>query len=241
MRLLKLISLAGMLILLAGALALLPSCSGALPGTATVQPAAVQRQQVNLPPPQLAGSISVEQAINQRRSVRTYGPEHLALADLGQLLWAAQGITGPNGLCAAPSAGALYPLEVYVIAGEIDGLEPGVYHYRVAEHTLEARDTGDLRVALAKATGQDFVGKAAAAIVIAAVYSRTAAKYGDRGVRYAQLEAGHAAQNICLQATAMGLGVVTVGAFSDDQVSQLIGMPSGEQPLYIIPVGKPAN
>jgi SagB-type dehydrogenase family enzyme len=150
----------------------------------------------------------------------------LTSAQLGQVLWAAQGVTGGTGLRTAPSAGGLYPLELYVVAGEVADFQPGIYQYQVDRHVLALSAAGDHRADLAAATlGQGWVALAPAIIVVAAAYGRTTAKYGDRGVRYVHMEAGHAAQNVCLQATAIGLGCVVVGLFDDREVKRLIGLP----------------
>lgn len=200
---------------------------------------------VELPPPETVGTVSVEEAIGRRRSIRSYTDEPLSLQDISQLMWAAQGITDPaRNFRAAPSAGATYPLEVYVVVGYncVTGLSEGLYHYDPPKHRLEYILKGDMRSSLAEAAvGQSYVREAPIDIVIAAVYERTTGKYGERGVRYVHMEAGHAAQNLYLQATARGLGMVTVGAFYDDQVQGLLQLPEEQKPLYIIPVGHPKS
>ena len=194
---------------------------------------------MKLPEPQYDSNVSLEESLLQRRSIRSYTDEPLALHELSQLLWSAQGITGPGGLRTAPSAGALYPLEVYVAVGDVQGLAPGVYRYQPDGHQLAKIMDGDRRGELASAAlGQSSVKDGAVAFVFTGVYKRTTGKYGDRGIRYVHIEVGHAAENLCLQATAMGLGSVTVGAFTDEQVTRLLNLPDGEQPLYIIPVGR---
>jgi SagB-type dehydrogenase family enzyme len=191
-----------------------------------------------LPEPDRSGTQPLESLLRQRRSVRDYTDAPLALADLGQLLWAAQGITHPGGLRTAPSAGALYPLELYVVAGRIDALPAGLYHYRPDGHRLLPVLDGDLRNRLARsALGQMWMASAPAVVVIAAVYERTTRKYGSRAARYVHVEAGHAAQNLFLQAGALGLDSVVVGAFSDDSVSRLLQLPADVQPLLLMPVG----
>jgi SagB-type dehydrogenase family enzyme len=183
--------------------------------------------------------VSIEQSLLRRRSIRSYTGESLTLQELSQLLWAAQGVTDPKGFRTAPSAGALYPLELYVVAGDVQDLSPGVYRYEPLEHGLVRTMEGDKRAELADAAvWQNFVGEGAIVIVFTAVYERTTGKYGDRGIRYVHMELGHAAQNLCLQATAMDLGAVTVGAFYDEEVVELLDLPGDEQPLYIIPVGR---
>lgn len=200
---------------------------------------------VELPLPETTGAMSVEEAIQRRRSIRSYSDKALTLQDVSQLMWAAQGITDPvEKFRAAPSAGATYPLEVYLIVGDncVKGLTGGVYHYDPYEHLLDRILEGDLRSSLAEAAlRQSWVSQAPIDIVIAAVYERTTGRYGERGIRYVHMEAGHAAQNLCLQATAQGLGVVTVGAFHDDQVQRLLQLPEDQNPLYIIPVGHPKS
>lgn len=212
--------------------------SGVAGSAAASTSSTVSRVTITLPAPRSAGPLSLEQAIGQRRSVREYSATPLSMEELSQLLWAAQGITSPAGGRAAPSAGGTYPLELYVVAGMVTDLGSGVYHYLPEEHTLTMTKSGDLRAELAEAClSQEWVASAPADVVVAAVYERTTERYGERGVRYVHLEAGHAAQNLCLQATALGLGAVTVGAFSDDQVATLLPLGEGETPLYVIPVG----
>lgn len=190
---------------------------------------------IALPVPQVRGTLTLEEALAQRRSVRAFSDAPLTPAELGQLLWAAQGVTNPSGLRTAPSAGALYPLEVYAVIRE------AVYHYEPQGHRMTVHVQGDARPALhAAALRQDPVLSAPAVIVIAAVYARTAQKYGaDRGARYVHLEAGHAAQNILLQAVSLNLGGVPIGAFEDEKVKQALQLPPDQQPLYLIPVGHP--
>jgi SagB-type dehydrogenase family enzyme len=187
-----------------------------------------------LPTPHLKGTLSLEEALAQRRSVREFADTPLTLAELGQLLWAAQGMTHPAGLRTAPSAGALYPLEVYVVTRE------AMYHYEPQGHWMSVHIEGDVRPRLyAAALHQEPVLNAPAVIVMAAVYARTTAKYGEeRSPRYVHLEAGHAAQNVLLQAVALNLGAVPIGAFEDDKL-KLGLLPSDQQPLYLIPVGHP--
>ena len=193
---------------------------------------------IALPEPETSGETPLETLLQQRRSVREYGEAALELAAIGQLLWAAQGITDPQGLRTAPSAGALYPLELYVVAGNVEGLTPGVYHYQPDRHALQQTSTGDQRRLLAHAAhGQSWVRTAAAVLVITAVYERTTGKYADRGIRYVHMEVGHAAQNLFLQAEALGLAAVVVGAFEDDAVATALDLATDEQPLMLLPVG----
>jgi SagB-type dehydrogenase family enzyme len=194
---------------------------------------------VSLPRPRLESSTSLEAAINARRSVRSFSRDPLTLAELSQILWAAQGITHPAGRRTAPSAGALYPLKIYAAAGNVSDLPAGIYRYEPVGHVLVRIADGDPRSAVAEAAhGQASVKKAAVDIVISAVYSRTTGKYGERGIRYVHLEAGHAAQNALLQAVSLKLGSVVIGAFSDDGVKRAMRLEPDEQPLYIIPVGR---
>lgn len=194
---------------------------------------------IRLPAPSNAGKLPVEKALRSRRSVRVFSRQPLALAEVAQLLWAGQGITGAGGKRTAPSAGALYPLELYLVAGDVSVLPQGIYKYHPLDHSLIRVANGDRRAALEDAAlGQDVVNEAAAVIVVAAVYGRTTWKYGQRGVRYVHMEAGLAAQNIHLQAVALDLGTVLVGAFDDDKVKKIIRLPSDEQPLCLLPVGR---
>lgn len=190
---------------------------------------------VSLPAPNVQGSMSLEETLAQRRSVRQFADRSLTQAELGQLLWAAQGVTGSQGQRTAPSAGARYPLETYVVLPE------GVYHYQPQEHQLRLHLAGDQRAALHAVTlRQDAVLQAPAVIVIAAVYQRTVERYGvERTPRYVHMEVGHAAQNVLLQAVVLGLAAVPVGAFYDRDVQQTLALPADQEPLYLIPVGAP--
>jgi len=198
------------------------------------------QMEITLPEPRLASSVSLEMAISLRRSVREFKNEALTLAELGQLLWTAQGVTDPSrGLRAAPSAGALYPLEIYIAAGIVEELPSGIYRYIPKTHKLASVSEGDPRDALSGAAlGQDCITSAPVSICIAAVYARTSGKYGARAKRYVHIETGHAAENLCLQAVALGLATVPVGAFNDDKVKNVLSLRKGEEPLYIIPVGR---
>lgn len=192
---------------------------------------------VLLPPPRSEGMYSVEQALASRRSVRAFASRPLRLTDASQILWACQGISGPGGLRTAPSAGALYPLEVFLVSGEVEGLAPGIYRYLPADHTLETIRSGDFRNDLfGSALNQTAVRDAPATLVIAGVYDRTTGKYGERGIRYVHMEAGHAAENVYLQAGALGVGTVSIGAFHDGEVQRIL-LLDNEDPLYLMPVG----
>ena len=193
---------------------------------------------VNLPALPAAGTMSLEETLARRRSVREFAPGPLTLAEISRLVWAAQGVSGP-GHRTAPSAGATYPLEVYLAVGEVENLSAGVYRYLPERHHLEAVSAGDIRLPLADAAvDQKWISRAATVVVIAAVFERTTARYGKRGERYVHMEAGHAAQNLLLQATALGLGATPVGAFHDTEVSRLLHLPAGTTPLYLIPMGR---
>jgi SagB-type dehydrogenase family enzyme len=189
-------------------------------------------EKVALSPPAQRGAMSVEEAIHARRSVRQFAPTLLGLGEIGQLLWSAQGVTSSDGRRAAPSAGASYPLEVYAAC------EQGLFHYLPAEHALRKTLGEDVRAALARDGGADvFVARAPLVVVLTADYARTTGRYGDRGVRYVHIDLGHAAENLHLQAEALGLASVAVGAFSDAAVARVLRLPADEKPVYIIPVG----
>lgn len=188
---------------------------------------------ITLSKPKTKGVMSVEEAIGKRRSVRSYSSKEIPQEDISQLLWACQGITDERrGLRAAPSAGALYPLELYLVTKD------GVYHYIPEGHKLEMTSDKNVKKELAVAShGQEYVSSVAVDIVICAIYERVTSKYGERGMRYIDMEAGHAAQNIFLQAVALGLDSVPVGAFDDVAVSKILDLPKDRRPLYILPVG----
>jgi SagB-type dehydrogenase family enzyme len=187
-----------------------------------------------LPEPDLTGAISLEQTLALRRSIRAYTDRSLTSEEIGQLLWAAQGITRDWGGRTAPSAGALYPLEIYTVSRD------GVGHYLPAGHRLELLSSADLRPALTTAAlSQEPVSDAPVVFVITAVFSRVEQKYDERGIRYVHLEAGHAAQNLLLQAVALDLGAVVIGAFDDSEVKRVLGLPTDHDPLYLIPTGHP--
>jgi SagB-type dehydrogenase family enzyme len=194
---------------------------------------------IKLPPPRTESEVSVEKALLLRRSVRDYTDDPLSLFQLSQLLWAAQGITGPGELRAAPSAGATYPLEVYVIAGRVTGLSSGIFKYRPHSHDMARVREGNVMREIAEASmGQRCVEEAPAVIAFAAVHQRTTGVYGRRGIRYVDNEIGHAAQNVCLQAVALGLGTVAVGAFDDEAVRKALELGAEERVLYLVPVGR---
>ena len=206
---------------------------------------AEQEAIMKLPPPRTAGTVSVEQAVHKRRTVRSFSAHPLTLDALSQLLWAAQGITGSRGFKrAAPSAGALYPMDVYAVAGDagIDQVEAGVYHYVPAGHALRLIARGDRRKAVADAAlSQQWMAQAPLNLVIAAEYARVSRKYGRRAQRYAMIEAGHIGQNVFLQSEALGLKAGIVGAFQDADLIQALQIPAAHEPLLAMPIGYPAR
>lgn len=197
---------------------------------------------IPLPAPKKDGALSLEQALALRHSLRAFASSPLSLADLSQLLWAGQGITRPDGKRTAPSAGALYPLDLFVVAGNVTGLVAGVYRYVPPGHGLQFVAPGDLRTCLCRAAlDQDWMSAAAAILVIGAVFERTTGKYGRRGQQYVLIDAGLSAENICLQAVGLGLAATAVGAFRDGEVKTLLGMAEPEIPLLLLPVGRAAG
>jgi len=187
---------------------------------------------MKLPKPNKSGSMPLEQAIAVRRSRRHFLPKPLTLEQIGQLAWAAQGQDEGSKYRTTPSAGATYPLELFVITDE------GMFRYLPAKHSLEKLTDQDLRSLLASAAwGQEFVQAAPLILVFAADFTRTTGRYGKRGIRYVYMEAGHAAQNVHLQAEALGLGSVAVGAFDDAAVSTVLSLQDNLEPLYLVVVG----
>lgn len=212
---------------------------------------------IRLPAPSTDGGSPLTRALAQRRSVRQFESRSLRLADVAQMLWAAQGVTQAmpqpragwrpewgewrGGLRTAPSAGALYPLELYLVARSVDGLGAGVYRYIPVEHALRRAGNATTEQLAIAALGQRQIADAPAVVVIVAVYQRTTTKYGDRGTRYVHIDAGAAAENLLLQATALGLGSVYVGAFRDDAVRETLALPADQAPLGLLPVGHPTG
>ena len=197
-----------------------------------------------LPSPSQKGIMSLEEAIARRRSVRDFTPESISQSQLSQILWSAQGIRDTSGKYRTiPSAGATYPLEIFLVCGTncVEGIGDGIYHYNIDSHSLTLHYRGDVRPNLATAAlDEEIIYEAPVDIVICAEYERTLRRYGSRGGRYVPMEVGHAGQNIYLQATALGLGTVAIGAFHDDQVREALRLDKQYKPLYIMPVGKPA-
>jgi len=189
--------------------------------------------QIKLPEPKYDGTVSVEKALKERRSVRAYKDAPLSMSDVSQMLFAAQGITEPSrGLRTAPSAHARYYLTIYLFAGNVTGLKPGMYRYMPAGHALAVVAEGDLKDRLYRAAGQSPIQKAPAALIIAGAQDRAT----NANMMY--LEAGHAAQNVCLQGVSLGLGTVTMAGFDADAVGKAVNLPVNEKTLYIMPVGR---
>jgi SagB-type dehydrogenase family enzyme len=198
-------------------------------------------EKMELPKPEYRG-VTVEEAIDRRRSVRDYSNKAITKAQLSQLLFSAQGTTGSSfgkGLRAAPSAGALYPFEVYVVVNNVEDLPRGIYHYSVRDHTLEVVKKGDFREQIADAgLKQGMLGEAGVTFVLSAIFDRVCCKYGQRGYRYVYMEAGHISQNIYLESVSLGLGSVCAGAFLDEKVNELIGVDGrSEAAIYLHAVG----
>jgi SagB-type dehydrogenase family enzyme len=197
--------------------------------------------EVELPKAAIEGEMSVEEAIAGRRSRREFTDEALTLAQVAQLLWCAQGTTDErSSKRAAPSAGATYPLEVFIAVGKggVEELKQGVYRYVPSAHALVQTGGADVRARVAAAAlNQTFVAEAPVVVLIAADYRRTTQRYGERGIRYVHMEVGHAGQNVYLQAEALGLGTVSVGAFDDRAIAGVLGLPGDLRPLYLMPVG----
>ncbi len=194
---------------------------------------------ISLPKPKIKGEKSLEEVLNKRRSIREYSNKPISLAELSQLLWSAQGITSPRGFRTAPSAGATYPLEILVVIGNVENLQAGVYRYIPSSHSLTIVANGDKRKELFNtALSQDMILEAPCSIIITAIYERTTRRYGERGIRYVHNEVGHVSQNVSLQAEALKLKTVVIGAFHDEQVSKVLNLQKEEKPLYIMPIGK---
>lgn len=200
-----------------------------------------------LPAPRVVGTKSVEESINSRRSHRDFMDKALSVDQLSQILWAAYGVTKPRadypflrgGLRTAPSAGALYPLEIYVLVGKVNGIEPGLYRYVSQDHKIVRTIDKDLRKELCAASyNQQMIADAPAVLFYSAIYSRCTSKYGRRGrERYVCMDLGHSAENVYLQAEALNLGTCAIAAFNDKLVAKFLQLPKEEEPLYIMPIG----
>jgi len=194
-------------------------------------------EKIKLPVPDFKSEVSVEEALKKRRSVRNYKKLPLTLKELSQLLWATDGKTSDWGGRTAPSAGATYPLEIYVVVGNVENLKAGIYHYDINNHSIEIIKEGDLRSELSRAAlNQTSIKNAAIVIIISGDFKRTKSRYGKRGERYVFMEVGHCGQNIHLQCEALGLGTVMIGAFDDEKVKKVLGIK--EDVFYLCPVGK---
>lgn len=194
---------------------------------------------IQLPDPTTDGDISLEKALTLRRSVRSYSSDALSLNDISQLLWSAQGITNERGFRTSPSAGATFPLEMFVVSNNVNGLSKGVYHYSPFENTLELIHLNDISAELMLAShSQSMISESAAVIVFGAVFERTTDRYGERGIRYVYNEIGHASQNLHLQAAAMDLGTVVIGAYRDEEVEEILDLDPDIRVLYMMPVGR---
>ena len=200
--------------------------------------------QIYLPSPSQKGTMSLEEAIAKRRSIRDFSPQPISQSQLSQILWSAQGIPDSSWKYrTVPSAGATYTLEIFVVCGinSIEEIGDGIYHYNIDNHSLTLLHKGDVRLELARAAlNEEIIYQAPVDIVICALYERTTLHYGSRGERYVLMEVGHAGQNIYLQATALGLATVAIGAFRDEQVKEVLRLDKQIKPLYIMPVGRPA-
>ena len=195
---------------------------------------------LKLPGPSSQGRMSVEEALQKRRTVRHFAQRGLDLAQVSQLLWGTDGVSDPRGLRTAPSAGATYPLEIYLVVGErgVAGLAPGLYQYRPQGHALNLTQKGDLRAKVSRAClHQTWMAEAPVMVVFAAEFRRSKARYGERGIRYTHMEVGHAGQNLFLQAEALGLACGIVGAFQDRTLQEILKLPSSHEPLLVMPVG----
>ncbi len=195
---------------------------------------------MQFPEPMTEGPLSVETALANRRSIREFAEEPLTPDSLGQLLWAVYGVSeeGPWNRRTVPSHAALFPMEVYVVAGEVEGLEPGVFRYLPLSHSLEAVQEGDLRAEVAEmCLEQDWMEAAPALLVITASFERIQQKFGERGVAYAFFEAGHMSQNAYLQAEALGLGTTCVGGFREEELMDMLDLPPNHHPMLVMPVG----
>jgi SagB-type dehydrogenase family enzyme len=195
---------------------------------------------IKLPPPITRGGMPLTEALKDRRTVRSFASRALDLGQISQLLWGADGTSDSRGLRTSPSAGATYPLDLYLVVGErgVKDLPAGVYHYQVAAQALAPAAPGDVRVAVARASlHQSWMAQAPVLVVITGEYRRCTARYGERGVRYTHMESGNVSQNLSLAAEALGLGAGIVGAFEDKALAQVLKLPPGHEPLLVIPVG----
>ena len=199
-------------------------------------------ERIELPEPSWTGAASLEETLARRRSVRAFGPQPVSLRQVAQLAWAAQGVTEPaTGYRTAPSAGGTLPIEVDLVVHGVPDLAGGVYRYLPAEHALRRRLSGDRRRAVADATlNQGFVADAPVVVALSTVAARTAAMFGDFADRLNDMEVGHVAQNVSLQAVALGLGTVVVAGLREADLAAALALAEGERPIYLMPVGRAA-
>ncbi len=202
-----------------------------------------QAPRLALPAPGDAQGLSLEEALRQRRSIRTYAATPISQETLSRLLFHTDGINAERGgirLRAAPSAGALYPIEIYIVVHRVEGVEAGVYHYAVQDHALTQLRAGDMRDEVMRAgLWQRFLGEANVVLILTAIFQRLRWKYRERAYRYALLEAGHIGQNIYLAATALEMGACAVGAFDDNALNALVGVDGEEEAaVYMLAVGR---
>lgn len=195
---------------------------------------------VILPKPDLSGTMPIEQTLQKRRSIRSYSDKPLTIQEISQLAWSAQGISDErSGFRTAPSAGATYPMEIYLLVTGLADVADGVYRYNNRKHTLEKKINGDMRQNLFEVSlRQPSITNAPVVMVITGVLERTEQRYGQRALRYVYMEAGHVAQNVYLQGVVLDVGTVVIGAFQDEGVSRVMELEDGEHPLYIMPLGK---
>jgi len=199
---------------------------------------------IALPAPEQVVTSSVDQALRQRRSIRSYSDRPLSIEQLSYLLWASTGIQRRARnfeFRTAPSAGALYPIETYVVVNNVENVPQGLYHYSIKQHTLEELQTGDISQAITTAAmGQRICSQAAAVFIWTAVFQRTKWRYRDRAYRYIYLDAGHIAQNLALSATSLGLGSCQIGALFDEEVNEIVGVDGIEEStIYMTVAGWP--
>jgi SagB-type dehydrogenase family enzyme len=199
--------------------------------------------EISLPKPAYKGTVTVEEALRARRTHRSFVSRGLTLKQFSQILWGAYGVTAKEYgyfLKTAPSAGALYPIDIYAVLGGagVETLAPGVYHFRPENHSVRLIKEGDLRVQLARdSVHQMWMAESPLMLVITGEYERSSVKYGRRGKTYTHIEAGHVGQNIFLQAEAIGLKAGIVGAFDNKRIIKTMGLPARHDPLLLMPVG----
>ncbi len=206
---------------------------------ATVVNLTTSKDMISLPQPDTKGTMSLEEALLARRSIRNYSNQPLSAGEISQLLWSAQGITNEQGFRTAPSAGATFPLELFLMANNVTDISKGIYQYNPHNNSLNLLHEKDLAAEVSRAShSQSMIYEAGAVIIFGAVFERTTSRYGNRGERYVFNEVGHASQNVHLQAAALNLGTVVIGAFQDHEVEQILNLDDQIRILYMMPVGK---